>query len=288
MNISEQSDTTSVCSRNSISDVIFYDSANLVVRTGRAGTTDFPYIFIEKNRIREERAEMVLAKHLKEGRGNAEHLFQNDWIILVLLAAAFLYSILQKFSQKFIPEATRFFLFHGIGDPSSRDMGALFNWQSTIINLVSFMNLALFVYCAAAYFDFMPAGGSGFLFWLISFAVIISIITLRHGICYIAGNLSGENELFSEYIITIYQSYRYLAIILFILIILITYTSIFSSKALSLAGFISLAAFYMMRITRLLMIFMKRNISILYLILYLCALEFLPVLITLKYFTGLF
>ena len=44
---------------------------------------------------------------------------------------------------------------------------------------------------------------------------------------------------------------------------------------------------YSIRVIRLLIIFLNRNISIFYLILYLCALEILPVLIVVKYFTGL-
>jgi hypothetical protein len=44
---------------------------------------------------------------------------------------------------------------------------------------------------------------------------------------------------------------------------------------------------YLIRVIRLIIIFLNRNISIFYLILYLCALEILPVLIVIKYFTGL-
>jgi len=43
-----------------------------------------------------------------------------------------------------------------------------------------------------------------------------------------------------------------------------------------------------MRIIKLFSIFLNRNISILYLILYLCALELLPVVVLIKYFAGLF
>lgn len=288
MSISKQNDTTSVCSRNVISDVTFYDSANLVTRIDRTHTIEFPYIFIEKNRSREARTGEVLMKHLKEGKGVPDPLFHDDWIILVILAAAFLYSILRQFSQKFIHEVTRFFFFRGIGDPASRDIGGLFHWESTIINLVSFISLALFAYCSAQFYDLIPSGISGFLFWLISFGIIIVIITLRHGICLITGSLSEEDEAFNEYLITVYQSYRFMALILFVLVILVTYTGLLPPKTIFHLGFFSMAAFYLMRIIRLFLIFIKRNIPILYLILYLCALEFLPVLMTVKYFTGLF
>jgi hypothetical protein len=88
--------------------------------------------------------------------------------------------------------------------------------------------------------------------------------------------------------ITVYQAYRYAALILFILVILLSYTELFSAQMIFTIGLIAFSALYLMRIIRLLLIFIKRDVSVLYLILYLCALEFLPVLVTVKYFTGLF
>jgi hypothetical protein len=187
-----------------------------------------------------------------------------------------------------ISEVTRFIFFRGIGDPASRDTSALFHWESTILNLISFFNLALFAYCTALYYEYIPSGISGFFFWIITLGVIVAAVTIRHITCYFTGNVSTENNAFNEYIVTIYLSYRIMALVLFILVILISYTRLFPLKALFLTGFITIAILYLMRIIRLFLIFIKRNISVLYLILYLCALEFLPVVVTVKYFTGLF
>ena len=51
---------------------------------------------------------------------------------------------------------------------------------------------------------------------------------------------------------------------------------------------IVLVTLYLIRIARLFIIFINKGISLFYLILYLCALEFLPVVICLKYISGLF
>jgi hypothetical protein len=102
-----------------------------------------------------------------------------------------------------------------------------------------------------------------------------------------AGNLSGESEVFNEYLLNVYQSYRFSSLIVFTLVILLVYTAVLPTSVYFIAGVIVLIIFYLIRVLRLFLIFMKRNISILYLILYLCALEILPVLILVKYFTGL-
>jgi hypothetical protein len=288
MNISDPIDTSAVCSRNAISDVTFYDTANLVTRIDQTELTRFPFHFTEINRIRESEAKEILIKHLKPGQEKSVLPFHEDWIVLVILVSAFLYSVFRSVSKRLYSDVSRFFLFRGIGDSLLRDTSALFRWESTIINLISFLNLALFVYCIACYFEFIPEGISGFLVWFAILGIIIAVITIRHIICFFTGRFSGENEAFSEYIFTIYMSYRFMAMFLFILVIILLYTRGLPIKTLLLAGIITTATLYLMRIVRLFLIFMKRNISILYLILYLCALEFLPVVISVKYFTGLF
>jgi hypothetical protein len=288
MNISEVIDTISVCRRNPISDITFCDSDNFVSGIDQPGINGFPFIFIEKNKIRESEAKESLLLHLKAGKELPVRLLHDDWIILLILAAAFIYSSARTFSKRLFPEVIRFFLFRGIGDPSSREISELFHWQSTIINLISFFNLAIFAYCAFSYYNFVPQVFPGIVLWLIAFGIIVVTVTFQHIVCFITGSLSGKEEIFNEYLLTVYQAFRYMAILLYIIVILITYTRLFNPKSMILVGLILIAIIYSMRIIRLFLIFIKRKISILYLILYLCALEFLPVMVVLKYFMGVF
>jgi hypothetical protein len=174
----------------------------------------------------------------------------------------------------------------GKNDPVSRNIGGLFNWQSTILNLISFFIIGLFVYSAATYYNFIPSDSKGILFWLISLGIVIIAITLRHIICLITGAVSGEEDAFREYLLGIYQSYRFGAFILFVMIILMSYTIIFPIGDYILSGIIILGLMYLLSVIRLFLIFLNRNISIFYLILYLCALEILPVLVAVKYYKG--
>jgi len=281
-------DTTTVCDRNIISDVTFGDPDNLVNRIEKPYNNGFPWKFIETNRKKELNEKQVLINHLKGGKEIPNPYLHDDWIIILIMAGAFVYTLIRTTSRKLFPEVTRFFFFRGINDPASRDIQGLFHWQATLLNLISFFNIALFAYCAASFYDFVPNGISGLLFWLIAFGATVAAVSARHALCVITGLISDESDLFSEYTIAMYHSYRYTGIILFTLAILISYTDIFPVKPLLFTGFIVAGVFYLVRLLRLFLIFIKRNISILYLILYLCALEFLPVMVLLKFFTGLF
>jgi hypothetical protein len=280
-------DTTSVCKRNSIADITFYDSTNIATRVDPFYKDIFPVVFTEKNRQIEAILKASLEKQLKPGSEIPKQPLHDDWIILIILIVLYLFSLVRKFSRNVWLGVTRFFLFRGINDPSSRDMGGLFQWESTLKNLVSFLTIGLFAYSAASYNNIIPSAITGIIFWLACVAIVILVVTLRHIICIITGSICGQKELFRDYLHGIYQHYRFSALFLFFIVILMSYTTIFPANSYFPEVIVVLGIFYMIRIIRLLIIFLNRNISIFYLILYLCTLEFLPVLISVKYISGL-
>jgi hypothetical protein len=280
-------DTTSVCSRNSIADVTFYDSTSFIRNLRQLPSTQFPFQLAEKTGPDERSQQITITGNLKDGTDLPERPFHHDWIIAIIFLSAYLWLILRSTTRSMFTEFTRFLLLRGINESSSRNTGSLFTWQSTILNFVSFMIIGLFGFCAAEWYDFIPSGIGPFLFMLISMGIVIFGITSRHFMCLAAGNLSGESDVFNEYLITVYQSYRFSSVLLFGVIILLTYSVLSPAEVYFVFGAIVLIIFYLYRVIRLLLIFIKRNMSILYLILYLCALEILPVLIIVKYFTGL-
>ncbi|MGB8490290.1 MAG: DUF4271 domain-containing protein [Bacteroidales bacterium] len=278
-------DTVSVCSRNSVADITFYDSLNFIrgLKDYRIGS--FP-VQLAENAGNSHRDRYVITKDLKEGKALPGKPLHSDWLIVVVLIAAYLFVVIRSTTRRMGPEITRFLLLRGVNEPSSRDLSSLYYWQSTILNFASFLAIGLFAYCTAAWYGLIPSGIPQILFMLLSFGAVIFGITTRHLICRVTGMVSGHAEEFKEYLINVYQSYRIGSIILFVLSILIVYTVFLPPPVYIKAGLIVLAILYLYRVSRLLLIFLKRGISILYLILYLCALEILPVSILIKYFTG--
>ncbi|HKK41417.1 MAG TPA: DUF4271 domain-containing protein [Bacteroidales bacterium] len=280
-------DTTSVCTRNSVYDFTFSDSTNLVIQPGFNPVSSFPVKYVEK--IRKEQAEerTSLVAHLQPGEKLPAHAFHDDWIILVIMGAAFLYSIIRSSSSGLLNSILKFFLFRGISEASSRDLGGLFTWQSTMLNFVSFTVLGLFAYMASEFYNIALPVSIKLLGWLLCTGIIIAGVTARHFMCILTGNISGKRDIFREYLVSVYESYRVAALIIFFIVILISYTTFLPSSVFFFTGLTVLGLIYILRFARLLIIFLNRNISIFYLILYLCALEILPVLVLVKYFTGL-
>jgi hypothetical protein len=279
-------DDTSVCTRNSIADITFYPSGDNFAGKLKVPASDQAIVLIsEKTQNRLAIEKEVLKRHLRDGEAIAPGQIRDDWFIFVLIAAGLLLTIVRSASGSFHP-VRRYFLFRGINDPESRDTGGMFSWQTTLFNSFAFIILSMFIYRAALYFGLIPPGFSNAGFWLASLAALIVALTFRHFICVAAGSLSERRDVFNEYLVSIYQFYQYSAILLLLPVVMVSYTTILSHETLLIAGFIILGLMYIFRITRLFIIFMNRNISVLYLILYLCALEFIPVAVMIRYFTG--
>ena len=280
-------DTAPTCRRNCIADITFYDSTNIVTQIDPHLIQNFPFVFIAINRKILEETKTDLVKQLRNGDELPTDLFHYDWVLPVMLLSIFIYGVIRAESVKFFKGILTFISFRGINESISRDFGSLFQWPSTLLNLASFINISLFVFFTFLWYNILPYEGSRLIYWVISLGIIIAALTIRHFVCIILGNLSDEKEVFREYLVVIYQAYRLTGIILLVINTLLLYTTFIPVNILFYAGFSLVALLYFIRAFRLFLIFITRHVSIFYLILYLCALEILPVMIIVKYATGL-
>ncbi|NLA47967.1 MAG: DUF4271 domain-containing protein [Bacteroidales bacterium] len=285
---SENNDSTATAPESSFAGLILYGNEDPLNAFYRDRSVRFPYNFLESAEKMPLLNDQVITEHLRDGEIIPSQPFDADWIIVLVIVSAFIYSSLKVLPGKLISNVKSFLLFKGIGDPSSREKGASLNWYSGVINLVSFSALALFLYLAADYHDFIPFGVWGTGLWLLLLSLTAFLITIRIIICFILGIISDEKTVFAEYAATIFQSYQITGFSLYIISVLLVYTRLFPPAGLLYTGFILAALVYLMRIYRLFLIFLKKDVSIFYLILYLCVLEFLPALIVLRYLTNLF
>jgi hypothetical protein len=280
-------DTATICRKGKIANITFTDPANFVLSLDRSVADRAPFILTENNLAFSNGERGVLVKALKEGNELPPQQYQSDWIVPLLMFAMFLFALVRSFPGDFFRNMLRFILMRGINESASRDTGPLYQWQATLLNFSSFISISLFGYLLVRHFYIQPGDIQGFTLWLILFGIVVSAITSRHLICTLTGSISGQVEVFREYINGIYHVYRAAGIIFLILGLLILYTTYLPSNIYFFTGIIIGGLLYILRISRLLLIFITRHVSIFYLILYLCALEILPVVIIVKYVTGL-
>lgn len=272
------------------SDLTLYVISDTSSKQPPLSVTDtgiFPFSFITRTRELREKEYSALKEYLKDGLPKENPQLKADWMIPLLMVSAMIYIILARIPGSLFSSLLNFLTFKGLRDKYQADAEKIFRVQSTMINLASFINISLFMMLVLKEKGIaLPLPGD-FLLWLACFALVIFVVTFRHMITVLTGILSEENELFSGYLSAIYSFYRISGLLSFLLVIFLAYSRIFPAGFLITTGYVLLILLILMRITRLILLFISRRASVLYLILYLCALEILPVAVLLKYGTGL-
>ena len=242
--------------------------------------------FVQKNDELLYGQKEYIEKSLRNGEKLPAIPFRNDWIIGIIILSIILFSIVHASTKTLFSTIGKFFLFRKTMKGETKTT-KLFQWESILLNTSSFFIISIFAYFAVSYNGVISGNLSGFKIWLFSMGIIVTALILRHFICIITGLISNSTEIFNNYINTVYQVYRFAGFFLFIVMILFFYTPLINAKSCFIIGCTVIAILYLIRVLRLFLLFMNNKISIFYLILYLCALEFLPVLISIRYFSGL-
>jgi hypothetical protein len=282
MNIS---DTIPVYGQINYPALSYFDPSKIVLQINSDSLEQFPVNMITANRQHSYESVNRLLGYLEEGKlpilGTSV-----DWLLIIVLLSAFTYGILRFFLGERIIGNITVASGHRFLEPA-QDMSVLFHWNTIILHFISYLNLAIFTYCAFSYYNLIPDKTSGPLFILIATVFWGLAVLIRHIICSVTGHISGYKKLFNDYILSVYATYRITALILFVISILILYTSILPIKALIFIALAFVVIMFFFRFQGLFTAFVKSDISIFYLILYLCALEILPVAMVVKYIQRL-
>ncbi|MDX2413707.1 MAG: DUF4271 domain-containing protein, partial [Bacteroidales bacterium] len=116
--------------------------------------------------------------------------------------------------------------------------------------------------------------------------IITLAVALRFVIIRLTGEITRTGGAFEEYAFNIAHIYRFLAIPLLFINFLIPYLELIPDILLIIIGITLIANMLIIRVLRLFAIFIRRGFSLLYIILYLCALEFTPILVFAKFLSG--
>ena len=157
-------------------------------------------------------------------------------------------------------------------------------WEPILRNLFTVLSIGLFIAVSLLYTGIVSYDGpSGTLvLTAIVSGSLLAALLLRHFVCIVIAAITGWRDAFREYMNVVYNGWFANAIFLFILGSVILFSPLEKILPAIITGTAVTAILLIIRVLRLLVIFQGRHISILYFILYLCALEVLPALVFLK------
>jgi len=202
-----------------------------------------------------------------------------DWITYILIGTFLLIGWSRLFFSKYFLALIK--SFHSYNYASSLYFGknSLTIRASALLNLTFFISAGTFLFQCLHYYDYSVPSLNPITQFLVLSAFFLIWYIWNYLTTGFIGFVFLRQKSFHEYFHN-YNLYRkLLGISLFPIVLVLQYISPEYKPLFMLIGAIIFGFLYFTHILRGLLIFMKKNVSIFYLILYLCALEFLPLVV---------
>ena len=232
----------------------------------------------KENKVTQGKAYEEVEPKPIENRSRKEEAYAFDWPTYLLIAILIFLGWIRLFYKKYFNLLFKSFYFINYAEELFDENSSLTIQGSTFLNFTYFIIFGMFglqVLTVSEYnlnfpdYQVFLLFTGFFIAWYLWNAIFKQFV----------GSVFQKQNAFNEYFYN-YNIYRKIAGIVFFPIIVINqYIQEEYTFYLVIAAGMLFAIIYLMHILRGLQIFIKNNVSIFYLILYLCALEFLPLLV---------
>jgi Domain of unknown function (DUF4271) len=232
-----------------------------------------------------ESVETVTTTELKEVKIAPKYItgrIQFDWITILLLASFLLLGWVRLFNKKYLSSLVKSVLSFKESNTLFREKNSLMVRASFIVNFLFASNVAVFTIQIRHYFDLDLNGMEDYKLYFIAMGVIVALYIFRAITTFFIAAVFLKQKLFSEYFHNVNIFTKNIGMFLFPVVIALQFLSYEYIGFIIYVGIAISALFYLLQIFRAFQINIKKNVSIFYMILYLCAFEFSPFLIAYK------
>lgn len=208
--------------------------------------------------------------------------FRESWVILLVLFLVLLYAVVRFFFPTELNSITHAFYSNQVLSKLNKEETLFNSWPFVFLYLLFGLILGLYLYLSANYFG-ISYRVEGFILFLYLSATVIVLFTLKIIVLKLVGFLFDATRLVRDYVSVLYLSYFNAAILFLPIVIAFSLTSYRFSIIYGYLGVILLLLIFALQFLRAAEnILSNYKFPKVYLIIYLCALEFCPLIILFK------
>jgi len=208
-----------------------------------------------------------------------------DWIIILILLLLFVLSWIRLTYYKTLQQIIKSSYNLQSAQKFYRERNSLSQRISYILNTSFILSTGLFMYFVLNYYDIHILKFSGIILYFICCGILAIVYIFKYLIYRILGNILLSRKYFSEYLYNLFIYNKIIGILILPIIIGIPFMPQVFSPILIKTGIVLIILLLIFRMIRGIKLSFKFKLSILYIFLYLCTLEILPVFIFIKIFT---
>jgi len=217
-------------------------------------------------------------------QGNLRTGTSLDWLPGILLLSLFIFSWIKMVYQKYLVQVITSLINYQVSIRLLREKNVLFRNMALGLNFVFSLNIGLFIFFYLQYHNLNQINSSNFISVLIYSSGVVVLYYIKTFACRLIGNLFMVKEQFGEYVHNIHLYNKNIGLFLIPIVVAFPYISSNQIKPVVLYfGLAMIIGMFLMLIYRGFQIIIRNGVSTFYLILYLCAVEILPILLLIKY-----
>lgn len=212
---------------------------------------------------------------------------QFDWVTILLVVSFGLFGWLRLFHKKYLLSLLKSTISYQEAYSLYRDKNSLMQRASFVANLLFVSNASLFVVQLSKIFQLQWVNMPEYELYIMVAAFLTGLYIFRGITTGFIGFVFLKQQVFSEYFHHVHLYTKNIGLFLFPVVIALQFLTYDYLDFIVYIGFGLFFVFYLLQLIRSFQIINRKNVSIFYMILYLCAFEFAPFLILYKMFLTL-
>jgi hypothetical protein len=202
-----------------------------------------------------------------------------DWLVAVLVVAFFLFATVRLIFNKYLSQLAQATINHSTFTRLFQERYFNLLHASFRLDIIYNTIMPLFLYQLLSTYRINLGMKSTFNVYLICIGIVIGYFLFKRIAYFLTGIMTESRREVREYLFTITVYNRMLGLFLLPVTAIIAFVPVYQPELFLFLGLAIVLIFYLLSLRRGAKIFLRKHFSILYLILYLCTLEFLPLLL---------
>lgn len=210
-----------------------------------------------------------------------KNILNTDWITILIILALILFASVRITYSSYIRYLFQSLLNYSTSFRMFREKNYTILHGVFRLDIIFYFTVSLFLY-QLIYILKLTLAHENLTFYIASLGIVLSYFILKKTVYFILGLVFESVLETNEYLFNIDNFNRTLGLVLFPVVALINYYPTNNPLFMVYLGVFIVGVFYIFLLKRGVYILLKKQFSIFYLFLYLCAVEFLPLLLIYK------
>ncbi|MCP4310058.1 MAG: DUF4271 domain-containing protein [Bacteroidetes bacterium] len=209
------------------------------------------------------------------------------WLFIALFALLGIYAWIRIFYGSILMQTFQASVSFQVAARMFKDNSILQKQLDNILYVFYLLSVSLILYVAEIRFGLEPYGISGIYLFLFNLAVLVVLFLSRLILVNTAGFLFNRIRIFREYLFNIFIFNKLIGLSVLPLLLFVIYTNGILKDVFQWLTVAALAAILIIRLIRGIVFSLKKDVSIFYIFLYLCALEIAPLVLMYRWLASI-